>query len=257
MTQPRAEWTLDTRRLGRRVLVFDQLHSTNDFAARLAHDPTNDGVAVLADVQTAGRGQHGRTWTAAPRSAVLLSLLLFPPEQLRRTAILTAWAAVAVCRTIQQLVGVEACIKWPNDVLVRGKKVCGILIEQGRGTVVGVGLNVRQTEEDFVAAELPQAASLAQFTPSALDTETVTRELLRQLDEEFNLLMNGDLATLEASWKRHLGLLGRQVSAECHEGVIHGRLLELNFDVVEFERQDGPTLSLPPEKVLHIWRQEG
>ena len=84
MTQLREIWNLDPRLLGRRTLVFAQLDSTNNYAASLAHDPANDGVAILADEQTAGRGQHGRTWTAAPKASVLLSLLLFPPPELRR-----------------------------------------------------------------------------------------------------------------------------------------------------------------------------
>src|SRR5206468_7692987 len=84
---------------------------------------------VLAREQTAGRGQHGRAWQAPAGSSVLLSVLLCPPPALRRPALLTAWAAVSVCETILQLTGLQAKIKWPNDVLIRGRKVCGILIE--------------------------------------------------------------------------------------------------------------------------------
>ena len=84
MTSPREEWHLPVHRLGRRVLVYDRLDSTNRRAAQLAADPANDGVAVLAEEQTAGRGQHGRSWLAAPGASVLLSLLLFPPPPLRR-----------------------------------------------------------------------------------------------------------------------------------------------------------------------------
>jgi BirA family biotin operon repressor/biotin-[acetyl-CoA-carboxylase] ligase len=256
MTQPREEWQLDTRHVGRRVLVFDSLPSTNDHAARLARETAScDGLAILADVQTAGRGQHGRTWTAAPRSSVLLSLVLFPPESLRRPAILTACAAVAVCRTVQRTVGVQARIKWPNDVLLRGKKVCGILIERGRGTVVGIGLNVQQTAEDFAAAELPQATSLAQFSSHDLDTAAVAREVLAQMDEQFAALVDGDLAIVEACWKWHLGLLGRPVAAECHDGVVRGRLRALTFAALELEQRDGTTQVLVPEKVLHLDRE--
>src|SRR5262249_51940124 len=127
---PSAEWRLKTRCLGRRVLVFDRLDSTNTFAAALAHDPANEGVVVLAREQTAGRGQYQRTWQAPAGTSVLLSVLLFPPPTLRRPALLTAWAAVSVCEAILQLTGLQAKIKWPNDVLIRGRKVCGILIEQ-------------------------------------------------------------------------------------------------------------------------------
>src|SRR5262245_36246790 len=89
----REEWQLDTRRLGRRVLVFDQLDSTNTFAASLAEAGVPEGIGVLAEEQTAGRGQHGRSWLAGRGDGVLLSLLLYPPPALRRPAVLTAWAA--------------------------------------------------------------------------------------------------------------------------------------------------------------------
>lgn len=254
--KPREEWRLDHQRLGRRVLVFDCLDSTNNLAAQLADDIGNDGVAILADAQTAGRGQHGRTWTAGPRDSVLLSLLLFPPPALRRPAILTAWAAVSVCGAVRELTGAQARIKWPNDVLVKGKKVCGILIEQGRGAVVGIGLNVQQTAAHFAAADLPLAGSLGQFTPRPLDTTEVARRLLHHLDAEYALLHDGDLGALEACWKWHMGLLGRQVVAECHDGLHDGRLVEMAFAGIELERQEGGRIVLSPERIRHLSNAE-
>src|SRR5438067_12909802 len=96
---PDAEWTLPTRHVGRRVLVYDRVDSTNAVAAVLAADPGWDEVVVLAREQTAGRGQHRRTWDCPPGRGVLLSVLLFPPPTLRRPVVLTAWAAVAVAET--------------------------------------------------------------------------------------------------------------------------------------------------------------
>jgi BirA family biotin operon repressor/biotin-[acetyl-CoA-carboxylase] ligase len=252
MTQPREEWHLDTQRLGRRVRIYDRVDSTNDLAAALADDPANDGVVVLAEEQTAGRGQHGRTWLASPDDSVLLSVLLFPPLALRRPAILTAWAAVAVCATVRQTVGVQARIRWPNDVLLRGRKVCGILIEQGRGTVVGIGLNVRQSTEHFAAAGLAEATSLAASAGQLPATADVARRLIRQLDEDYHVLCTGDLATLEACWKWHVGLLGRSVRAECADGCHEGRLRDLSFAGVELQ-QAGGALVLAPEKVRHLY----
>jgi BirA family biotin operon repressor/biotin-[acetyl-CoA-carboxylase] ligase len=258
MTIPREAWYLDTRRLGRRVLVFDRLESTNSLALSLANDPGADGLAILADEQSAGRGQHGRTWTAPPRAGVLLSVLLLAPPHLRRPVVLTAWTAVAVCAVIRQTTGLQGRIKWPNDVLLDGRKVCGILIEQARGpdaglaTVAGIGLNVCQTAAHFTEAGLPDATSLIQFTTSPLDTTHVARQLLHQLDSDYDSLCEGDLATLEASWKGHLGLLGGQVCAECHDATHHGRLRELSFDRVELERPGSPPLELRPEHIQHL-----
>lgn len=276
MTIPREEWSLDTRRLGRRVLVFDRLDSTNTVAASLADDAANDGIAILADEQTAGRGQYGRTWLAAPGQSVLLSLLTSPPPELCRPVVLTAWAAVAVCATIQQILGEPTRIKWPNDVFLHERKVCGILIESiaGRQTelrqrperqtlgalmqpasprfIVGIGLNVQQSAETFASAGLPEATSLAQWTARPLDTHTISADLIRQLDRDYDILCRGDLNTLETSWRERLGLLSKHVIAECHDATHRGRLIELSFRAVELGRPGEPSLVLSPERIRHL-----
>jgi BirA family biotin operon repressor/biotin-[acetyl-CoA-carboxylase] ligase len=253
---PREEWRLPTRQLGRRVLVFDALDSTNNRASELAGDRANDGIAILADSQTAGRGQHGRTWTARPGSSVLLSLLIFPPPVLQRPAVLTAWAAVSVCETVHRFTGTSAQIKWPNDVLVDGKKICGILIEQGRGTVVGIGLNVQQSADEFAAAGLPFATSLCEHSAVALDTKDVARTLIANLDEVYYQCQSGHLAALEARWKHGVGLLDGEVRVECHQGALVGRLREMTFEKLSIECRDGARQQLPPEQVLHLYPAE-
>jgi BirA family biotin operon repressor/biotin-[acetyl-CoA-carboxylase] ligase len=254
----REEWELPTRRIGRKVLVYDRLESTNTQAAALAARGAGDGLALLADEQSAGRGQHGRTWVAPPRSSVLLSVLLYPPSEVCRPVVLTTWAAVSVCEMVRRWTGIQPGIKWPNDVLVRGQKVCGILIEQSQqgaatATVAGIGLNVAQTAEDFAAAGLPLATSLSVLGASEGDTHAVARALLGQLDEEYDRLCRGERTVLEACWKLHLGLLGEDVVAECADGVRQGRLLEVAFDGVVLDGGDGPVL-LAPEAIQHLSR---
>jgi len=250
-------WELNTRHIGRRVLVFDRLDSTSNLAAVLANDPANDGVVILAKEQTAGRGQYGRTWASPPGSGILMSVLLFPPPQLRRPALLTAWAAVSVCETVLQAANLQGRIKWPNDVLIQGKKVCGILIEsrsnpRGQLSVVaGLGLNVSQTAEMFAAADLPQATSLALSAGRGFDWSEVARLLIQRVDEEYSRLASGDVATLEARWKWRVGLLGRNVCAECQEARHTGRLLEMAWDGLVIER-GGELMHLQPEVVRHL-----
>ncbi|MHB1422789.1 MAG: biotin--[acetyl-CoA-carboxylase] ligase [Gemmataceae bacterium] len=259
MNSPRQEWSLDTRRLGRRVLVFDRLDSTNNLAARLACDPANDGLAILADEQSAGRGQHGRNWLAAPGQSVLLSLLVAPPPDLCRPAVLTAWAAVAVCSTIHQIIGFSARIKWPNDVLLNDRKICGILIESAAGSscfVVGIGLNVQQSAATFAASGLPEATSLSQFAGHPLDTRAVAVALIRQLDRDYDALSQGNLGTLEVRWQKHLDLLGKQVVVECSDATHHGRLIELSFRAIELARPGEPSLVMAPEKIQHLWEED-
>jgi BirA family biotin operon repressor/biotin-[acetyl-CoA-carboxylase] ligase len=246
------EWHMNTRRLGRRVLVHNLLDSTNTAAAELAADPANEGVVVIARSQSAGRGQHGRSWQCPPGSGVLLSVLLFPPTPLRRPALLTAWAAVSVCETILYFTGLQAKIKWPNDVLIRGKKVCGILMEQSLGTVAGIGLNVNQDAQSLACAGLTAAGSLALLSGLNFNCDEVARRLIIQLDEEYDRLCQGELGVLETCWKWRMGLLGKRVAVECLEGGHLGRLLDLTFDGLELEVSTGRTLRLKPESVRHI-----
>ncbi len=253
------EWQTPARRVGRRVRVYDRLASTSDVAAELARDPANDGAVVLTREQTAGRGQYGRRWECPPGSGVLLSAVVFPPPPLRRPALLTAWAAASVCATVQDLTGMRASIKWPNDVLVEGKKVCGILIEQSlaatgqpHGTVAGIGLNVNQTAETFQAAGLPEAGSLAVIAGRQHDWGEAARRLIAVLDEEYDRLCGGDLATLEACWKGYVGLLGRAVLAECPGGCHRGLLVGMGWDGLELRGQDGAVRRLVPEVVRQL-----
>ncbi len=253
-------WTLDTKHLGRRTCVFDRLNSTNTFALQFSHRPHDNGLVLLAREQTAGRGQYGRSWLAPPESSVLLSVLLFPPAHLRQPALLTAWAAVSVCETIRVLANLEANIKWPNDVFIDGKKVCGILIEQRTtghadfplATVAGIGLNVSQSAEMFAQADLPDAASLASIAGQVFAYETVAKELIRQLDQQYHLLHDGDLLPLETLWKARLGLLGKNVIVETIAEAHPGRLLDVSFDGLVLDLGNGAVQRLPPESVRHI-----
>ncbi len=251
-------WFLDTQQLGRRVQVYRRLDSTNRLGLALAQDKGNHGLVLLAREQSAGRGQHGRTWTAPADSSVLLSVLLFPPPWLQRPALLTAWAAVSVCALIQKSANLQARIKWPNDLLLQGRKVCGILIEQradGQGnlaTVAGIGLNVNQPADFFARADLPLATSLAVCTGQERDVADLARLLVQELDQAYHQLCLGERAALESSWKRRLGLLGRLVRVETADQVVTGRLLEATFDEVALGRADGKVWQLPPEAIRHL-----
>lgn len=253
MDSPSDTWQLDTRHVGRRVLVFDSVASTNDVAAGLAADPDSAGTVVIADQQTAGRGQYGRAWQSRPGTSLLMSVLLAPPEELRRPVILTAWAAVGVGEAIRTLTGIQAKLKWPNDLLVRGKKVCGILIEQGAGTVAGVGLNLNQSSDDFAAAGLPDATSLALTAGTPIDPRVAAVAVIRRLDEEYARLLTGERVPLESDWKWRLGLLGRQVVAELADGSqLGGRLRDLSFEGVEIERSEYAVEVVRPEFVRQL-----
>ncbi len=239
------------------MLVFDRTDSTNTRAFSLADGNGHHGTALVAREQTAGRGQYGRTWQAPSDSSVLLSVLLFPPQELRRPVLLTAWAAVSVCQLVERLSGCESTIKWPNDVLIDGKKVCGILIEQQQReslgiTVAGMGLNVNQTEPDFRAAELPYATSLAVSSGRTFDWCDTAKLLLLSLDKHYVKLTDGRLSELELSWSTSLGLVGQVADTETINTHIRGRVREITLENVIIEDERGPLLSFTPEEIRHI-----
>ncbi len=157
------------RRGGRALRCLDRVDSTNNELKRLGGQAP-DGLAVLALEQTGGRGRQGRSFVSPAGQGLYLSVLLHPrcaPQQLGG---LTAWTAVAVCRAVQRVCPLSPGIKWPNDVILAGKKLCGILTElennpQTGGAspvVVGIGINVSQRESDFGPEVAPVAISLAQ-----------------------------------------------------------------------------------------------
>lgn len=252
---PNEEWIFGTRHIGRRVLVFGEIESSNSIALTLAGSIA-DSFAVIALDQSAGRGRFGRSWRSRPGSSLLLSVVLRTPPELHRPSILTAWAAVAVSEAVEQLAGVESRIKWPNDLLVDGRKVCGILIEQGAATVVGIGLNLNQTDEEFASAGLPLAASIGSICGATFDPKTAAETVLLRLDSHYERLLSGH-ALLEREWARRTGLPGRQVEVERSDGSrMAGRVRTMAFSGLELELPGGECLTLVPEVIEHIRPQE-
>jgi BirA family biotin operon repressor/biotin-[acetyl-CoA-carboxylase] ligase len=183
-----------------------------------------------------------------------MSVVLNPPNELCRPAILTAFAAVAVAEAIFTFTGIQSRIKWPNDLLIRGKKVCGILIEQhGSTAILGLGLNLNQTAEEFAGAGLPDATSLGMASGGLFEMRAVAGIVIHRLDREYDRLLAGDRIAVEADWKWRIGLLGRQVTLELMDGsTVAGRLREMEFDRLELEMGDGTIQAIVPETVRHI-----
>ena len=158
------------RRVGRALVCLETVDSTNNEVKRRALAGAADGLAVVAEQQTGGRGRRGRSFVSPAGQGLYLSVLLRPRCPLEEVSTLTAWTAVAVCNAVERVCGVRPGIKWPNDVILDGRKLCGILTELEleaetaalRHVVVGVGINLTQTAADFGPEVAPVAVSLAQ-----------------------------------------------------------------------------------------------
>lgn len=240
--------------IGHRVVRLESVDSTNSVALGLATGPDAHGTVVVADVQTAGRGQYGRTWWAEPGESLLASVIVDPPPSIRRPAMLIAWAAVALADAIEELMATSVRLKWPNDLLLRDQKVCGILTESGNSSVVvGFGLNLNQSREQFDRRQLPNATSLSLVRGRPFDRDDALATVLRHFDRLWQSIAVGHLANLEAGWMRRLNLLGRAVAAERVDGVmILGRMTALGFDGIELATDAGVVVAIPPESVRSL-----
>lgn len=183
-----------------------------------------------------------------------MSAIVLPSDESRRAAILTGFTAVAMADAVYRLTGLQCRIKWPNDLLLQGKKVCGILIEQhGPAAIIGIGLNLNQEAADFEAANLPDATSLRAATGQSYDLRSVVECVIQRIDEEYERLLSGGRTAVEADWKWRLGMLGRMASIELMDGMaVAGRLKDMSFEKLELEMGDGAVRAIVPESVRHI-----
>ncbi len=223
------ECGLGTRRVGRRVAIWNRVTSTNDLAARAAQSSANEGLVILAEEQTAGRGRRGRSWTAPPRSSILMSVLLFPPAVLAGSGWLTALGAVAVAEVVAEWTGLDARIKWPNDVRVGGRKVAGVLVERGPGAVVGIGLNADVAADDFPPALRDTATSLRILSGGPVDRSELARALIVRLDHWYDRGLDGGPETLNGPWRDRSEHLGLGVRVTTPSGPLVGRLDDLDL----------------------------
>ena len=165
------------RRIGRELLYFDTIDSTNNELKRRAVSGSVDGTVILADQQTGGRGRRGRSFVSPAGKGLYLSAALRPQCPLSEISTLTAWTAVALCDAVEAVCGVRPGIKWPNDLVLNRKKLCGILTEleweaesgEFSCVIIGAGINVSQDEADFGPEVAPIAISLAQALGTAPD----------------------------------------------------------------------------------------
>jgi BirA family biotin operon repressor/biotin-[acetyl-CoA-carboxylase] ligase len=194
---------LRARVIGRRLHCYEVVGSTNDVAFDLAARGAPEGTVALAEEQTAGRGRQGRAWHSPPRVGITMSCILRPPLQPSELWVVTACASVAVCRAVAGQTGLRPAVKKPNDVLVEGRKVCGILTEARRETVVlGIGISVNHEWKDFPEELHEVAASLRIASGQKVDRIGLLRRTLEALDAGYQeLKKDGGRAAVER-WER-------------------------------------------------------
>ncbi len=223
---------LGTVIVGRRILVYPRVASTNLLVEAMADQEAEEGLVVLAEEQTAGMGRHHRKWFAPYGSSILMSVLLRPQIPAQEGFLVTIMASVAALNAIEAETGLVGSLKWPNDVLLAGKKTAGVLvtsqIHSGRvaSAAVGIGINV-----NFDPAQVPDippgATSLMVEVGHPVPRVPLVRALLRRLDQLYALLKAGQGVQLLQMWRERLSTIGQRVRVTLPQETLVGMAEEV------------------------------
>ena len=215
---------LKTKALGRNVVYLDKIDSTNNYAKKIALEGCEEGTLVVADYQTSGRGRLGRDWNSTDKKGVWMSLVLRPDIPFEEVQIITLAASVAVVQALYDYAHIEAGIKWPNDIIIKGKKVCGILVEMNMEIdrinflILGIGLNVNQQKNDFSQELLDKAVSLKMYMEETLNSQKILKRneliavILLKFEEIYDKVKSGAFEDIISEWKKYSVTLGKEVN---------------------------------------------
>ncbi|MCM1113440.1 MAG: biotin--[acetyl-CoA-carboxylase] ligase [Muribaculum sp.] len=215
-TQSEITSRMRTRWAGRPVRFYESLDSTNSEAKRLAESGAGHGTLVVAEMQTAGRGRRGHGWSCQAGANCYFTILLKPDLSPAKAPMLTLVMAHAVARGIRREAGIDVGIKWPNDIVIEGRKVCGILTEMSverdyiQYVVIGAGINVR--EQEFAPEIAERAAALDSVLDGQVDRSRLLAAVLEAFEEDYErFAAAGSLAPLKEEYHRLLVNRGREV----------------------------------------------
>lgn len=222
--------------IGRDIRVFQETTSTNDIIEKLARDNVKEGAVVFAESQSKGRGRLGRKWISPSRKGLWFSVLLRPDLRPPETTQLTVAAATAIRRAIANVTGLKTKIKWPNDILLNGRKAAGILTELSaeldrvKHIILGIGVDVNLSGVEFPSEFRKLVTSLKIETGKTISRPELAVEILRELDREYARVCAGNFEAVADEWEQHCETLGRPVTIQVGERRIRGRAESLDDD---------------------------
>ncbi len=227
---------LGTKRLGAKFHYFPEIDSTNSYARRLADAGAPEGEVVIAEYQSDGRGRLGRSWVSPPFSNLYCSLVLRPALAPAHAPQITLMAAVALADTVASFVCEPPTIKWPNDILIRGRKLAGILTESScdakriEFVILGIGVNLNFPRERMPESIRDRATSLVEVGGQGVSRENFLRRLIQDLDRCYGVLEDLGFAAIAPRWQARFGLKGKTVRVEMGGDVLIGQAVGIDRD---------------------------
>ncbi|MGX6442547.1 biotin--[acetyl-CoA-carboxylase] ligase [Neobacillus sp. K501] len=239
---------LKTRFIGQNIHYEESVESTQKIAHRLAYENVSEGTVIIAEEQLSGRGRMDRKWHSPKYTGIWMSLILRPNIPLPKAPQLTLLAAVAIVQAIEGLTDLSPEIKWPNDILIRGKKVTGILTElqaeadRINSIIIGIGMNVNQVEEDFPVELEKIATSLRIEQGKEISRAAMVREIFNNMEKLYNLYLAEGFLPIKLLWESFAISVGRQITARTLMQTIVGKALGITEEgVLMIEDKQGVT----------------
>ena len=221
---------LKTDIIGKKVYFFEKIPSTNLFAKQLIQDNAKEGTIVISDIQTSGRGRKNRNWHSPP-GGLWFSVILYPEICPKRGMLITMTVSISVTQAIKEITGLNLEIKWPNDLLLNEKKVCGILTEINADlnkvnyAIVGIGINVNNEIDENLKNI---AFSLKQALGSEISRIKLLRSILKNLDESYYKLIKRDYKYIEKTWVSFTTIIGRKIQITDEKNITKGIVKDID-----------------------------
>lgn len=222
-------WGLKTKVIGKKIYSYASIDSTNNIAYKMAEEGADEGSVIVAEEQKKGKGRIGRSWSS-PKGGIYFSLILRPGMVPTEVSKLTLVAAVSVAQAIRELTGISALIKWPNDILVNNKKLCGILTElkaeqdQTSFVILGVGINVN-TKPSLLPKH---ATSITKELGRDFPKVDLMRKLLKNIETHYILFKNNKFKDIIGEWKDLSAILGSRVKVMDKAHNIEGMAIDVD-----------------------------
>lgn len=226
--------TLKTKTIGRNLKVLDSTVSTQEEARELAEAGAPEGTLVIAEEQTGGKGRMGRKWFSPKGKGISMSVVLRPKQPMHYMPQLTLLTGVAVCRAVRRVTGVMAGMKWPNDLLVDGRKISGILLESAtedeyvRYCIAGIGISANQDHEDYPEELKPIATSLKIEKGEKIDRIQLIAAIWEEFEALYALYQQEGFAPIASLWEALSVTLGKTVNVTIASGPVTGKAEKLD-----------------------------
>ncbi|HCT65655.1 MAG TPA: biotin--[acetyl-CoA-carboxylase] ligase [Lachnospiraceae bacterium] len=239
---------LNTKTIGTQVIYFDTVDSTNNKLRLLALEGAAEGTVVIADEQLGGKGRRGHVWSSPKGTGLWMSVLLKPNIAPQEASRITLVAGLSVCQAINDVLGINSGIKWPNDIIIDGKKVCGILTEMNAQinnvefVVVGIGVNVNT---DIFPEELKDiAVSLSQIAGVKVKRSKIARAIIERLEQNYNKYTQKGFLSVKEEYENRCITINKNVKVISKDG-FNGRAIAINDDgELIVEKADGERVTV-------------